>query len=322
LWFTALRQKSEGASVYFKLPAVSVLPAEIIANLAESKVPLEGAPVGTWKEIWTDTVNGVCYIHFNFHNGAMSTSQCRRLTRVIREVGNMGAVNVVVLMGGLDYFSNGIHLNVIEAAEDGALESWDNINAIDDVVLAVMSIKDKVTVSALQGNAGAGGVMMALGADFVYMASGVVLNPHYKSMHLYGSEYWTYNLPRRVGEEMAMKLTQGMQPLSANQAKKIGLVDDVFGNFGEFVPLLEKKVESLNAPTFLRNFITQKQEQINEEFFSKIQEARDAELSIMQNINFQDVSYIEARKRFVYKESCGCTPAHFPKLAEISCMKL
>jgi putative two-component system protein, hydrogenase maturation factor HypX/HoxX len=33
--------------------------------------------------------------------------------------------------------------------------------------------------------------MMALAADRVYARDGVVLNPHYKGMGLYGSEYWT-----------------------------------------------------------------------------------------------------------------------------------
>ena len=38
-------------------------------------------------------------------------------------------------MGGPDFWSNGIHLNVIEAAGGPADESWRNINAIDDVAL-------------------------------------------------------------------------------------------------------------------------------------------------------------------------------------------
>ena len=58
----------------------------------------------------------------------------------------------------------------------------------------------QLTVAALQGNAGAGGVFLALAADRVWARDGVVLNPHYKGMgNLYGSEYWTYLLPRRVG---------------------------------------------------------------------------------------------------------------------------
>ena len=39
-----------------------------------------------------------------------------------------------MLLGGRSFFSNGIHLNVIEAARDSAAESWANIHAIDDLV--------------------------------------------------------------------------------------------------------------------------------------------------------------------------------------------
>ena len=46
-------------------------------------------------------------------------------------------------------------------------------------------------VTSVGGNAGAGGVMLALGADEVLTREGVVLNPHYRTMGLYGSEYWT-----------------------------------------------------------------------------------------------------------------------------------
>src|SRR5208283_4374462 len=67
--------------------------------------------------------------------------------------------------------------------------------------------------------AGAGGAMLALAADLVYAMSGVVLNPHYRSMgELYGSEYWTYTLPRRVGQRRALELTQSCQPLGARAA--------------------------------------------------------------------------------------------------------
>ena len=59
---------------------------------------------------------------------------------------------------------------------------------------------DKIVIAALEGNAGAGGVFLALAADQVLMRDGIVLNPHYKNMgNLFGSEYWTYVLPRRVG---------------------------------------------------------------------------------------------------------------------------
>ena len=136
---------------------------------------------------------------------------------------------VLVLMGGPDYFSNGIHLNVIEAAESPADESWRNINAMDDLVHEIITMEDKLTVSALGANAGAGGVALAAAADRVWVRPNVVLNPHYKGMGgLYGSEYWTYLLPRRVGERKALELTEGMLPLGAYAAREMGLVDAIF----------------------------------------------------------------------------------------------
>jgi putative two-component system hydrogenase maturation factor HypX/HoxX len=314
IWFTALRRKNEGEKKYFKLPALRALPSEITSDLPESIVSIEGSPEGTWKEIWTETTDGICKIHFNFHNGAMSTSQCRRLTKVIREVGANDNVNIVVLMGGHDYFSNGIHLNVIEAAENPAQESWENINAINDVVMAVMSISNKITVSAIQGNAGAGGVMMALGADYVFTQRAVVLNPHYKSMFLYGSEYWTFNLPKRVGKEKAIELTESMQPLGACEAEKIGLVDGVFGNnVKEFLNILQSKLQKLNQLSSRINFIDEKLRRCTLEYFEEATKARKAELERMR-VNFSDFPYNLARRRFVYKECCGCTPSHFPSL--------
>lgn len=79
----------------------------------------------------------------------------------------------------------------------GVLQAWNNINAIDDLVRDVVTTDSHITLSAMQGNAGAGGVYLAMAADYVLAHEGVVLNPHYKGMGLFGSEYWTYLSSRR-----------------------------------------------------------------------------------------------------------------------------
>lgn len=121
--------------------------------------------------------------------------------------------------GGRGSFSNGVHLNVIQAAQVPGLEAWANIQAIDDVCQELLTTRQLV-VSGLTGSAGAGGVMLALAADIVFARAGVVLNPHYKTMGLYGSEYWTYSLPRAVGSEVAHKLIEECLPISALQARQ------------------------------------------------------------------------------------------------------
>ena len=62
----------------------------------------------------------------------------------------------------------------------------------------VIETDSHLVVSALSGDAAAGGVPLALAADHVVAREDVVLNPYYRHMGgLYGSEYWTYLLPRR-----------------------------------------------------------------------------------------------------------------------------
>ena len=122
-------------------------------------------------------------------------------------------------MGGRDYFSNGIHLNVIEAAENPAEESWRNLNAITDLVREIIETDSHLVISALRGDAAAGGVALALAADHVVGREDIVLNPYYQHMGgLYGSEYWTYLLPRRIGAEMtATLINPPFTPIGAHE---------------------------------------------------------------------------------------------------------
>jgi putative two-component system hydrogenase maturation factor HypX/HoxX len=63
----------------------------------------------------------------------------------------------------------------------------------------VIETDDCLVISALVGDAGAGGVPLALAADHVSARADTILHPYYRHMGgLYGSEYWTYLLPRRV----------------------------------------------------------------------------------------------------------------------------
>ena len=202
-----------------KLPATQVLGPSL-RGVPEAPLPID-APDDhrTFREIVYAEEGGVGYLSFDFYNGAMSTAQCRRLRDAFLHARSR-PTRVIALLGGPDFWSNGIHLNAIEASADPAEESWRNINAIDDLILEILNTMSHLVIAGLRGNAGAGGAMLALAADRAYAMSGVVLNPHYRSMgELYGSEYWTYTLPRRVGQARAMELTQACQPLGAGGAR-------------------------------------------------------------------------------------------------------
>ena len=191
-------------------------------DVPEIDVPIHGPiPDGhTWREIAYTEHDGVGHLRFDFYNGAMSTDQCRRLLDAYRYARSRRHTSVIVLDGGEDFFSNGIHLNVIEAAREPGEESWWNLHAIDDVVREVLETDSHLVISALAGDAAAGGVPFALAADHVVAREDVVLNPYYQHMGgLYGSEYWTYLLPRRVGAEHGRRADVGAVPRDRDAAR-------------------------------------------------------------------------------------------------------
>lgn len=176
---------------------------------------------------------------FEFYNGAMSSTQCSRLVEAFEFVPSMHTdtkpLSAVVLMGGTSYFSNGIHLNVIEAAADPALESWQNIDHINSVVFYLLHELPKrniLTVAAIRGNCAAGGVALAAACDKVIADAEPVLIPAYRALGLYGSEYHTLSYTKRCGNPGAAALLRNMLPLSANDAKLAGLVDHVLPGYG------------------------------------------------------------------------------------------
>lgn len=54
---------------------------------------------------------------------------------------------------------------MIENSEDRQREAWRNIVAIDDVIKTIVNMKNKLSVAVLNGNAGAGGAMLAAACD-------------------------------------------------------------------------------------------------------------------------------------------------------------
>jgi putative two-component system hydrogenase maturation factor HypX/HoxX len=225
-------------------------------------------------------------------------------------------VKVIVLGGPRDFFGNGIDLNMIEAADDPAEESWRNINAIDDLAEAILTGTSQLTVAALAGNAAAGGMMLALAADQVWCRGGAVLNPHYRLMGLHGSEYWTYTLPRRVGAREATRLTQRCLPVSSASALHSGLVDRVIaadpaGYRAQVAVLAERLARSPDYPARLAAKARQLAGTGTGAGKRRLAAYRAAELAIMRrNFSAPSEPYAQLRRAFVYKDKPTCTPPH------------
>ncbi|MFD9407464.1 enoyl-CoA hydratase-related protein [Streptomyces sp. NPDC059989] len=316
VWIPELRaRRVPGEPAPVKLPATLALGDRLPPLPEIPAPPYADPPVRTWADIGYREQGGAGFLSFSFPGGAMSTEQCRRLLAAYRTACSR-PTSVLVLGGGRDFFSNGIHLGVIEAAADPAAESWANIGAMDDLVEAVLTTTDRLVVAALGGNAAAGGAMLALAADEVWCRAGVVLNPHYRLMGLYGSEYWTYTLPRRVGTGVAERLTTEALPLSADAARRLGLTDrTITCGPQDFAAETARLAARLAASPATQAAIARKKDRLDrDEAVRPLSAYRQAELARMRETFFDPQAPHHAlRRAFVRKEPPDRTPPHLAR---------
>ena len=332
VWITHVRRpKGKDPALWPKVPATSCL-AEL-GILSEARIQslrwpstCDWSPASwsTYQEIWVDfdidrNRNKTAYLYFDFYNGAMSTDQCSRLidamNYIVSESTAKSPVRAIAFMGG-SYFSNGIALNVIEAAADPAYESWLNINRIDDVVhyiLQDLPARGILSIAAVRGNAAAGGVALATACDFVIAGSDVVLNPAYRAIGLSGSEYHTVSYVGRCGKVNATKILRAMTPLSPLQAQRMGLIDYIFPGTGEQLEdYIRSHISMLLQPACLKRGIWKAKVDLSPSALSR---ARATELSEMGKDfwSARSIRYHGRRFEFVRKVKPLETPLRFAK---------
>ena len=320
VWISHLKRRDTPAQRCFKLPATQALArAGIGVEVPEVGIALDAQVPDdhTYREIAYHEHAGVGYLRFAFYNGAMSTEQCGRLREAVAHARAQRHTKVIVLLGGDDYFSNGIHLNEIEAADNPAEESWRNLHAIDDLVKDIVQTDSHLVVSALAGDAAAGGVPLALAGDYVLAREDTVLNPYYQHMGgLYGSEYWTYLLPRRVGPAATARLTRApFRPVGSHEAVRIGLVDAAFGeNLEDFRTGTARFAERVAHDGLHQARLQDKRRRrVIDERVKPLEAYRREEMARCQQCFFgPDPAYHRARRGFVYKLPAADTASEEP----------
>ena len=301
IWISHLQEVGR-----FKLPATYVLKDKI-KGVKEERLPLIfDLSYKTFYEIGHTKDSDVSYLCFNFHNGAMSAEQCIRLKYAFEYLKE--SAKVVVLIGAAEFFSNGIHLNILEDSKKQGEDGWSNINAMNDLIKSILFCDEVITVASLHKNAGAGGVFLALACDYVVASEDTVLNPHYKTLGLSGSEYHTYTLPKRVGKDRANNLLNDCLPMSASKAKEVAMVDELFAQENYFENLRNYTQDLVKDEDKYDSYIYDKQDylELHKEY---INSCKEKELKVMHPEFWkEDSEFHRLRNEFVYKTCPMKTP--------------
>ena len=118
-------------------------------------------------------------------------------------------------------------------------------------------------------------------------------------MGLYGSEYWTYVLPRRVGRDEAERLTGSAEPIGAQQAAQLGVVDRVLsGTRDEFDRAVTAYAQQLATSSAITRLIETKEIlRQADEAVHPLEGYRVAELARMRDDIFFDAHGFTGRRR-------------------------
>lgn len=115
-------------------------------------------------------------------------------------------------------------------------------------VIAAMENSPKPVVAAIHGTALGGGLETALGAHFRVAVKDAKLGLPEVKLGLLPGAGGTQRLPRAVGPELAVKMIVGGNPISASEALKAGLIDEIVDELVPGAIAFAKKVVAEKRP--------------------------------------------------------------------------
>jgi putative two-component system hydrogenase maturation factor HypX/HoxX len=138
--------------------------------------------------------------------------------------------------------------------------------------------------------------------------------------NLYGSEYWTYLLPRRLGEpgvgDKSLAIMRNRQPLTAQRAAETGFIDAcLMGDPQAFrIDVAWRAAEFAAESDLTAQLASKRERRIKDEAQKPLVAYREEELAHMRR-NFYgfDPSYHVARHHFVRKSLASWTPRHLAR---------
>jgi 2-(1,2-epoxy-1,2-dihydrophenyl)acetyl-CoA isomerase len=180
--------------------------------------------------------DGVAVITMNRpeRRNAFSQAMMSALAAVLAEVETDEAVGCVVLTGAGGAFCAGGDVKGMAArpSGDGAARSLDAVIHRQRLNQRATSGRlwsmPKPTIAAIGGPAAGAGLSLALACDLRYAVAGTVLTTAFARVAFAGDYGGTWFLTRLVGSARAKELYYFSERLSAEDAQRLGIVNDVF----------------------------------------------------------------------------------------------
>ncbi len=168
------------------------------------------------------------------------------LSTAAREVATRGDVRAAVIWGGEKVFAAGADVKMM--APMSPLEVKPMITGLQEAFHQIEEMP-VVTIAAITGFCLGGGCELALCADFRFAAEDARLGQPEINLGVMPGAGGTQRLPRLVGPARAKDIIYSGRFVAAQEAKEIGLVDEVFPSEEVYAKAIEAARRYAGGPT-------------------------------------------------------------------------
>lgn len=173
---------------------------------------------------------GVITLNRPERKNAFTMSMIDDWTRALLDFQRDESVRVIVVTGAGGAFCSGVDLSEFKGEARSVLDEKRILtDRVHQVALAMQRI-DKPVIAAVGGAAVGAGMDMALLCDMRFAGSSAKFIEGYIHVGLVPGDGGAWLLPRIVGQATALRLLWTGDPVDAEEAKRLQLVEDVFAD--------------------------------------------------------------------------------------------
>ncbi len=156
---------------------------------------------------------------------AFSPEMISGLKAAVQKAKEDEGIRVLVISGAGRSFSAGGDVKTMGEAEP--TQVYDHIGKLNELVLAMRDL-EKPIISAVHGFAAGAGFNLALASDLILAAEGSSFVLSFSRVGLISDGGGLYFLPRLVGPYLAKELLFSAEPINAEKAQTLGIVNQVY----------------------------------------------------------------------------------------------
>lgn len=183
---------------------------------------------------------------------AFSPEMIIGLKEALQKAKEEEAIRVIVLSGAGRAFSAGGDVKTMGTSD--ALETYEHIGKLNELILAMRDL-EKPIIAAVHGFAAGAGFNLALACDLILAAEESQFIMSFSKVGLISDGGGSYFLPRQIGLNRAKELLFSAEPLTAEEAHQLGLVNHIYP-LNEFEAKVQAFARKLAAgPTTTYGFI-------------------------------------------------------------------